>query len=81
MVKLTESDVNSVRKPFRIISAIIAFLVALSLFMYILLGFPGGWGASVVCIPFLTFMLWITLKVAISGYPPAWLLWTSSEKE
>ena len=74
MIKLTKDDVNPVDKPIKFFSAIITLLIIIALIKHIFLGFPGKWSSSAVFIIYSAFCLWITSKIAISGYPPSFLL-------
>lgn len=80
-MRLTREDVDKVRMPFRIISGICAgcIAVALGIIIYVLLYKKF----DIIGLFFLFIAggsLHITFTVAKSGFPPKYLLWTSTKK-
>ena len=80
-MKIQCDDVNKVRKPFRVIAAVVSFCCAIAI--AITIGVFISEGFDLIGFIFLIPICWVahlSFKVAKTGYPPKYLLWGSSKK-
>ncbi len=80
-MKIHYEDVRKVRMPFRIMAGVLSILGIISIITIVI--FFVFTGFNTIGFFFLVAIAWLThlnFTVSKNGYPPQYLLWTSSER-
>ncbi len=81
-MKIHYQNVKKVRMPFRIVAGIFSISGTISIITIVIFFIFNGF--NTIGFFFLVVIAWLThlnFIVSKNGYPPQYLLWTSSEKE